>query len=84
MPTMGYAGSLYVFQGDAVSGMVCTHGPAEKGIAVKNPDLTHIAGIVTNHHGLADIGCECRIKVSQSFETNAVPMNCAGPSNHDQ
>jgi hypothetical protein len=78
------ARGLDVLQGDCLAAMLGTHCTAEKAIPVKDTNLSNIAWIVANGHGLFHVRREGWIHVPNSLEVNAVAVNSPGFRHRDQ
>ena len=77
-------GRLDVFERDGFACVFGTDRPAEEPIAMKYPDFSNIARVVTNGDWLPHIGGESRVDVAKPLEMNAVAPHNAGFCDHDQ
>jgi hypothetical protein len=66
-----------LLQTDGVPGQVLTHGATQKAMAVIDPNLRHIAGIVANDHILPDIGRQRQVQIPQPLKMDAITLHPA-------
>ena len=77
-------GRLNVFERHRPSGMFWVNRPAQKAVAVKDPNFSDVTRIIADRHRLADIGSQSGIDVTQPLKVHAVSANNTGLRNHDQ
>jgi hypothetical protein len=75
---------LNVFEGHCPPGMFWVNRPAQKAVAVKDPNFGDITRIIANGDRLADLGSQREIHITQPLKVHAVSANHTGLRNHDQ
>lgn len=77
-------GSLDIFERDGFASVIGTDRPAEEPVAMKHPDFSNIARVVSDGDWLTHVGGESRVDVAEPLEVNAVAPHNAGLCDHDQ
>lgn len=75
---------LDVLQRHHLAGVLLAHRATEKPIAVKDSDLSKVARVVPDGDGVANVGGERRVAVSQTLKTDAIALHDTRPGVHDE
>src|SRR2546427_5083567 len=75
---------LNVFECHGPPGMFWVNRPAQKAVAVKDPNFGDITRIIANGDRLADIGSQRGIPITQPLKVHAVSAHHTGLRHHDQ
>jgi len=74
-PAVGGAGGLDFLERERLAGVLGADGPAQEPAAMKHPDLAEVARVVPDRHGLADVGGQGWVQVTQALEADAVAVH---------
>ena len=58
-------------------GEVLADRPAEKRVPVIDPDFSHIAGVIADHHILAHVGRHGRVEIAEALKANAIALHAS-------
>ena len=73
----GAAGGFDVAEAESEIGVSFVDCNTDEGVAIVDPDLRDVAGVISNRDGVPNEGCERRGEVALALEVNAIALNDA-------